>query len=345
MKKRFFILIGLLLGLCGCIPETPVIRDYETNFEALWKIIDEKYCFFDEKKVDWDEVHQRYSAKLKSKELNDYQFFILMDSMLDELKDGHVNLYSNFDISGYEGLAPDPTTGLNIYARSKLLSGKLMVSGGMRYGIFHSQQLDVTFGYIAYGSFSNGLGNMSVILGLFENTDAVMIDVRGNGGGSVENANKLASFFLPERMLVGYSVHKTGPSRSAFSKPKAQYITPDKSITITDKPVIILQDRSSFSATNDFLYKVALAKNVVRIGEKSGGGTGMPATSELPNGWRIRYSAVKSFDKDMNQLEGGFVPNIQISNESYHTNPAAKDNILLKAIQHIQTLKRTNNGK
>lgn len=43
-------------------------------------------------------------------------------------------------------------------------------------------------------------------------------------------------------------------------------------------------------------YKVNLADNAIRKGQVSGGGTGMPATSEPSNGWRVRYSAVKSYD-------------------------------------------------
>lgn len=65
----------------------------------------------------------------------------------------------------------------------------------------------------------------------------------------------------------------------------------------------------------------------------------MPATSELPNGWRVRYSAVKSYDKNMNQLEGGFVPDIEVHNESYYENSNAIDNILMTAVQHVISLK------
>ena len=30
------------------------------NFEALWKIIDEQYCFLDYKQIDWDAIHDKY---------------------------------------------------------------------------------------------------------------------------------------------------------------------------------------------------------------------------------------------------------------------------------------------
>lgn len=336
--KRLLIrvaLILILLNLTSCIPHEPINRDQRTNFEALWKIIDERYCFHDFKEVDWDEVHEKYSALLDKKDYTYIEFFRLMSDMLDELKDGHVNLYSEFDVSVTE-INPDVTKGLNIYARSKMLGSNLMRSGGMRYGLFQIKDSEVTFGYISYGSFSSSLGNMPIILNIMDKADAMIIDVRGNGGGSVDNSDRLVSYFLKEKTLVGYSSHKTGPGRYDFSKPKALYISPNSEVTYTEKPVIILQDRSSFSATNEFLYKVALADNIFRIGQKSGGGSGMPSSSELPNGWRVRYSAVKNYDFEMKQMESGVEPNLFVENDSYYNDPAAEDRIFATAIKYLK---------
>lgn len=337
-KIRLAILSLVVIALGGCIPETPGEADQVTNFEALWKIMDEHYCFFEEKGVDWNEVHDRYLAKLKESEQSTLSFFYLLSDMLNELKDGHVNLYSDFDISGYP-ITSDPTTGLNIYARRRDLSGRLMISGGMRYGLFATKERTLSFGYMSYGSFSSGIGNLPVILSLFKKADAIILDLRGNGGGSLDNCDKLLSYFIKEKCLIGYTVHKTGPGHHEFSKPKAHYISPSSIKTLTEKPVLILQDRSSYSATNDFLYKVRSAKNVIRIGEQSGGGAGMPASAELPNGWRVRYSSVKSYDKDMVLLEGGVAPDIEVHNDSFYENPAAEDRILITAIKKVFEIK------
>lgn len=342
MNRLRIIYSWLLLGFIAiitpsCIPEQPAITDQESNFEALWKIIDERYCFHEEKGVDWDKIGAQYRDSLRIKKPNHFEFFYLMVDMLNELKDGHVSLLSEFDNGYYKELNPDPTKGLNIYARSLTLGG-LKHSGGMRYGLYRAVGSELLFGYISYGSFSNSIGNIPFIFALFEQADGIILDVRGNGGGSVENSNKLVSYFLKEKTLVGYTSHKTGPRRHDFSKPKPLYITPDEDASWTKKPLIILQDRSSYSATNDFLYKVNLADNAIRMGQVSGGGTGMPATSELPNGWRVRYSAVKSYDHEMKQYEAGLKPDIFVENESYLDNPGARDNILISAIIKLSEL-------
>ena len=39
----------------------------------------------------------------------------------------------------------------------------------------------------------------------------------------------------------------------------------------------------------------------------------MPFSSELPNGWAVRFSASPSFDKDMQHIEFGIAPDIPCS--------------------------------
>lgn len=54
MKRRYIliiwsILLTLLPLLNGCIREEEFDNTPQGNFEALWKIIDEQYCFLDYK--------------------------------------------------------------------------------------------------------------------------------------------------------------------------------------------------------------------------------------------------------------------------------------------------------
>ena len=84
MKRRYIliiwsILLTLLPLLNGCIRE-----------EALWKIIDEQYCFLDYKQIDWDAIHDKYQPLITPGMSYDGLFEIL-GNMLAELKDGHVN--------------------------------------------------------------------------------------------------------------------------------------------------------------------------------------------------------------------------------------------------------------
>ena len=51
---------------------------------------------------------------------------------------------------------------------------------------------------------------------------------------------------------------------------------------------------------------------VTVVGDKTGGGAGMPFSSELPNGWSIRFSACPMYDKNKESTEFGIDPNDKV---------------------------------
>ena len=56
---------------------------------------------------------------------------------------------------------------------------------------------------------------------------------------------------------------------------------------------------------------------VTIIGDKTGGGSGLPFTSELPNGWGVRFSACPILNAQKEHTEFGIDPDIKVDmNES-----------------------------
>ena len=76
------------------------------------------------------------------------------------------------------------------------------------------------------------------------------------------------------------------------------------------KPVGILTNRSVYSAANEFVKYMSVLPNVTIVGDKTGGGGGMPMSSQLPNGWIVRYSAVPSYDSQGRDIEFGMDPDL-----------------------------------
>ena len=65
MKIRVpYFLIFLILLLPGCDKADRYSASPRENFEALWRIMDEHYCFFEEKGVDWEVVRRKYERQL-----------------------------------------------------------------------------------------------------------------------------------------------------------------------------------------------------------------------------------------------------------------------------------------
>jgi C-terminal processing protease CtpA/Prc len=74
------------------------------------------------------------------------------------------------------------------------------------------------------------------------------------------------------------------------------------------KPVIVLCNRSTFSAANIFVSVMKSLPNVTIVGATTGGGSGMPFSSELTNGWSVRFSASPLRDPEGNLTEFGVEP-------------------------------------
>ena len=88
---------SIALTACHDLPEMPDNpSDPASNFDQLWTILDEHYCFFAQKDVDWDEVYKRYSIRV-SPEMSQEELFDVCAAMLDELQDGHTNLSAPFN--------------------------------------------------------------------------------------------------------------------------------------------------------------------------------------------------------------------------------------------------------
>ncbi|MDO4789611.1 MAG: S41 family peptidase [Porphyromonas sp.] len=338
MKRFSSIAIAILLiFLPSCRKiEVEGTTDQQKNFEALWNILNDNYCYFEEKNIDWDAVKVKYQSRLDEKKLNTLEFFDLLSDMIRELKDGHCNLISFFDHGKYTWTNPNDEESLDPTLRKIYLGDKYRVSRGMIYkkikSVSASEEDEADIGYIIYPSFMNSLGEMQFLSLYFVNCKGVIIDVRGNGGGLVTNSDELLSYLLSQKTLVGYTRYKKSAKRGDYSDPRPQYVSPyGNNAFWANIPIVVLQDAGSYSATNDFLYKSVYENNITTVGLKSGGGAGLPSMAELPNGWRVRYSTAAGLDRKSISHEQGIEPEVRIS----LSGAKDRDDIIEKGIEII----------
>jgi len=301
-----FTFIALFL-FTSCFDEEKFENTRKGNFDALWKIMDERYCFFDCKGVDWDEVYERYSWRIDESMSNEALFEVLSE-MLAEVKDGHVNLIANHNVARYWKWYEDYPDNFDEKIQKTYIETDYSIAGGLKYKI-----LDDNIGYIYYASFSNPIGesNLDQIISRMSICNGIIIDVRDNGGGSLTNVDKLTGRFFNEKTLVGYIKHKTGKGHEDFSRPYERYVEPSNRIRY-QKKVAVLTNRRCYSATNDFVNAMSYSPNVVIIGDKTGGGSGLPFSSELPNGWLVRFSASPMLNAAEEHIEFGIDPHRKV---------------------------------
>lgn len=307
MKKIVNILycVVTLLTLSACHEQEEFQNDPYGNFDALWTNVDEHYCFFKYKNVDWNEVGQRYRAKLRPG-MSSTALFDVCAEMLKELKDGHTNLISAWDVSRYWIWEQYPKNYDERIINQYYLNFDYKRASSIKYAI-----LSNNFGYMYYGDFTGaiGEGNLDIILAYLASSDGLIIDVRDNGGGYLTNVEKLIRRFITKRLHAGAISHKTGPGHDDFSEPYDYYFEPiDDSRIKYLKPIVILTNRSSYSATNNFVSIMKNLPNVRVVGDITGGGSGLPFTYDIPNGWSVRMSASEITDANGVVTEFGVEP-------------------------------------
>ena len=303
----FCLMTLLTFNLSSCYREDKVDNTPMGNFEALWKIIDERYCFLEYKKIDWNEIYDIYNRRIKTNMSNDALFEVLGE-MLAELKDGHVNMYSTSNMARYWAWFEDYPRNFDETIQEDYLGTKYRIAGGLKYRI-----LEDNIGYIYYESFVSPISesNIDQALGHLDLCDGLIIDIRNNGGGNITNSTKLAARFTNEERIVGYIKHKTGKGHGDFSKPYPVKVKPSNRRR-WQKKVVVLTNRKTYSAANDFTNCMRYMPNAIIVGDKTGGGAGLAFTSELPNGWGVRFSASPHLDAEKNHIEFGIDPDIKI---------------------------------
>lgn len=304
--------------------------DYEENFNVLWNTLNERYSFFEFKKINWDSVGAVYRPLAIQAE-SDKELFDVMASMLNTLKDGHVNLRSPFDISRYSPyLEAAPNYSFDVLERNYL--GKYRITGYLL-----NQEIQGV-GYIHYKSFVNPIldSELDEVINRFKNLPGVIIDIRNNGGGNPANGLKMAARMIEERTKIYSYQLKNGPGANAFSEEKEVFLDPAKDLPKFPGRIVVLTNRAVFSAGSYFSAYIKGIPSAILIGDISGGGSGVPAGFELPNSWYFNFSSTIGYTVDGINFESG-VPVDIVANMTNSDIAAGKDPILERAIQYIKT--------
>ncbi|HBS85757.1 MAG: hypothetical protein A2W91_13355 [Bacteroidetes bacterium GWF2_38_335] len=305
-------------------------EDPHAVFEYLWKECDEKYSFFDVKGVDWDEVHSRYEAKI-SDDMSQDQLFRVLGDMILELEDGHANLFSSFNISHFNinDLGQDNFDWRIV--KDYYLPSDYYFTGPFYHDFINGT--DNTIGYIRFPSFSSEVNNTNLdfIVGRYQHTKGIILDIRENGGGDPGDFFKILSRFTENKTLIYSTCQKSGPGHDEFTEPMDIYLEPSPNTKYLKK-VIVLTDRGTYSAGSFMSLSTLAMPNVILMGDTTGGGLGAPNGGQLPNGWTYRFSVTRTYDISGNNYENGVPPDITVL---FDWTDLTKDEIIERAIEEI----------
>ena len=300
------------------------------NFDYLWQECDEKYAYFDVKNIDWNSVRGEYSDQI-FEGMSEDSLFNVLGSMLTELRDDHTILKSFFNVSFFGA----------VYLGQDNFDWRILVDNYLGQDFYitgpfiHNFLANGEIGYVRFPSFTGTVDNKNLdfILEQYKDTKGLILDLRENGGGRVNNVFILLSRLVDEETVVYYSRIKNGPAPNDFSEPEAAIVKPYDGIRYTKK-ITVLVDRGTYSAGSFTSLATKALSNIVLVGDTTGGGLGAPNGGQLPNGWTYRFSITQTLDLNLNaDFEDGVPPDVPVL---FDWNDLTTDEILEQAILELQ---------
>lgn len=189
----------------------------------------------------------------------------LTEHMREVSKDKHIGMRFSKEVVKEDS---DSSTPIDATSRSKFLS----YASSVNFGFQKYERLDGNIALIEIGGFmpaQMGGEVMSAAMTVAASADAMIIDLRKNGGGSPAMVALISSYlFDGDRVhLNDLYFREKNETTQFWTNP---YV-PGKRFG-KDKPVYVLTSGKTFSAAEEFSYNLQNLKRATIVGETTGGG-------------------------------------------------------------------------
>jgi hypothetical protein len=204
-----------------------------------------------------------------------------------------------------------------------------------RFGVAEVTQSDDGIGYLRLDSFFRpylSAEKFAAAMDRLADSKALVIDLRGNGGGSRDSVALLASYFFDQPThLSDVIAPRTGERLHMWTRSDVE----GRHYGAT-RPVYILTSHATFSAAEDFAYAMQTRKRATIVGEATGGGAHPIAPSRLNAHFIVQMPVAESVSPITHtNWEGvGVQPDIVV--EAGKARSVA-DNLILKTLLATET--------
>ena len=138
------------------------------------------------------------------------------------------------------------------------------------YGFRKAEILPGGVGYLRFDRFANGdeaFAAGAAAMNFLANSNAVILDLRANGGGAGSMIRFLCGYLFPERAhLINWDVRVRDETIQSYS---ADFVPGRR---LTEQPVYVLTSGSTFSAAEEFTFDLRNLERATVVGDTTGGG-------------------------------------------------------------------------
>ncbi len=298
--------------------------DAKVAIDSMIASLDEPYTRFMPKK-DFEELTTSITSKIYGIGVNIYSnsgkteiFNVMQGTPADfaGLKQGDTITHvdgkdiSGMNISEVASLVRGPENSMVelTILRSGKKFNKIIKRKEIKIKSVKSSVLDNHIGYIKITSFMSGSTPNEFIdaLNNTKDTDSLIIDLRGNTGGLLDNAVFIADRFINQGTIVDI-IYRNGYKKTIRAKDEGDAL---------DKPVIVLVNGVSASASEILSGALKDAHKATLVGNKTFGKGLVQKVVPLPNSTGVNVTIARYLTPngtDINKL--GIKPDIEIGND------------------------------
>ncbi len=256
-----------------CAQETELTREFkETSVQRLNELMNEHYVFPQVAQNTADHLN----ALLKSGQFDEYKTLASFGTALTESvqainKDKHMRIRP---VPPYR--ATENTPEQIIEERLHRVAERRQTMAGFR----EAKIMEGNVGYLDLRGFAGmdwGAPVADHYMSLLSTADAIIIDLRKNGGGSPGMVQYLCSYFFDKKIHLNSLYWRNGDRTDEFWT--LDQVGGKK---IPDVPLFILTSHYTFSGAEEFSYNMQTQKRATLVGETTGGGAN-PGGSFLIN--------------------------------------------------------------
>ena len=271
MLKKLALICALMLSLSALAyaqPEQPDLTiDAATRtqvIDTILKRLNDSYVFPDTAKKMEESIRDRVTKKEYDQITSAKQFAMTLTNDLQAVsKDKHLRVRYSHQSIPERGPRREPTAD-EIQQRRRELTW-------LNHGFGKVERLRGNLGYLEFFNFQDeelGADTVAAAMNFINGTDALIIDMRNNGGGNPAMVALVCSYlFGPEPVHLNDLYWREGNRTDEFWTRKE---VPGK--RYLDKDVYVLTSKRTFSGAEEFSYNLKNLKRATIIGETTGGG-------------------------------------------------------------------------
>jgi hypothetical protein len=184
------------------------------------------------------------------------------------------------------------------------------------FGLGRLEILPGNIGYLEITGFLEAPGMEDVLvsaLRFLERTDAIIFDVRRNGGGSGNMTHLIYSHFMPAEPVQTIRVKSREEGMSRVEETFREVPGPRR----PDVPLYVLTSRNTGSAAEEFSFVLKNLGRATVVGDRTAGAGHMVAMYDLPDGFVAGVSITRVSDpRTGREWEGiGVQPDVRVAPE------------------------------